>query len=85
MLHRPANWWRLANVRAPIAKQHHVSRLLVDYAETGAQVVRLKSGDSGLFGRLEENKMRCMLRALSMKLFLASPRPWRQRLRRASH
>jgi uroporphyrin-III C-methyltransferase len=28
----------------------------VDYAETGAQVVRLKSGDSGLFGRLEEEQ-----------------------------
>ncbi len=35
-------------------KQHHVSRLLVDYALTGARVVRLKSGDAGLFGRLEE-------------------------------
>ena len=35
-------------------KQDHVSRLLVDYAQTGAKVVRLKSGDCGLFGRLEE-------------------------------
>lgn len=35
-------------------KQDHVSRLLVEYALTGAQVVRLKSGDSGIFGRLEE-------------------------------
>ena len=35
-------------------RQHHVSRLLVDYAKTGQHVVRLKSGDSGLFGRLEE-------------------------------
>jgi uroporphyrin-III C-methyltransferase len=38
----------------PSAKQDHVNRLLIDYARTGAQVVRLKSGDSGLFGRLEE-------------------------------
>lgn len=38
----------------PSAKQEHVSRLLVDYAATGATVVRLKSGDSGVFGRLEE-------------------------------
>lgn len=38
----------------PSAKQDHVNRLLVDYASTGAKVVRLKSGDSGLFGRLEE-------------------------------
>jgi uroporphyrin-III C-methyltransferase len=35
-------------------KQDHVSRLLVDYAKGGAKVVRLKSGDSGIFGRLEE-------------------------------
>jgi len=35
-------------------RQDHVSRLLVDYARSGARVVRLKSGDSGLFGRLEE-------------------------------
>jgi len=38
----------------PSAKQEHVSRLLVDYAATGAGVVRLKSGDCGIFGRLEE-------------------------------
>ncbi len=38
----------------PSPKQDHVSRLLVDYAKTGARVVRLKSGDCGLFGRLEE-------------------------------
>lgn len=38
----------------PSAKQDHVNRLLVDYAKTGVRVVRLKSGDSGMFGRLEE-------------------------------
>ena len=38
----------------PSPKQDHVSRLLVDYASTGARVVRLKSGDCGMFGRLEE-------------------------------
>lgn len=38
----------------PSPKQHHVSRLLVDYAQLDQRVVRLKSGDSGLFGRLEE-------------------------------
>jgi uroporphyrin-III C-methyltransferase len=38
----------------PSARQEHVSRLLVDYAATGAGVVRLKSGDAGVFGRLEE-------------------------------
>ena len=35
-------------------RQQHVSRLLVDYAMTHAKVVRLKSGDAGIFGRLEE-------------------------------
>jgi uroporphyrin-III C-methyltransferase len=35
-------------------RQDHVSRLLVDHAKTGLRIVRLKSGDSGLFGRLEE-------------------------------
>jgi uroporphyrin-III C-methyltransferase len=35
-------------------KQDHVSRLLVDYARAGQRVVRLKPGDAGLFGRLEE-------------------------------
>lgn len=35
-------------------RQDHVSRLLVDYAQAHARVVRLKSGDSGIFGRLEE-------------------------------
>jgi uroporphyrin-III C-methyltransferase len=38
----------------PSPKQEHVSRLLIDYAATGASVVRLKSGDAGVFGRLEE-------------------------------
>jgi len=35
-------------------RQDHVSRLLVDYARQGGRIVRLKSGDSGVFGRLEE-------------------------------
>ncbi len=38
----------------PSPKQDHVSQLLVDYAKNGTHVVRLKSGDSGIFGRLEE-------------------------------
>ncbi|MGF6862467.1 uroporphyrin-III C-methyltransferase [Rhodobacteraceae bacterium MBR-64] len=40
--------------RRPSVKQDHVNRLLVDHARTGARVVRLKSGDCGIFGRLEE-------------------------------
>jgi len=38
----------------PSAKQEHVNRLLIDYAKSGVRVVRLKSGDAGIFGRLEE-------------------------------
>lgn len=38
----------------PSPKQDHVSRLLVDYAQAGQRIVRLKSGDGGTFGRLEE-------------------------------
>ncbi|MGJ8598053.1 uroporphyrinogen-III C-methyltransferase [Sulfitobacter sp.] len=35
-------------------RQDHVSRLLVEHAQINQRVVRLKSGDGGLFGRLEE-------------------------------
>ncbi len=38
----------------PSPKQEHVSKLLVEYAKAGGRVVRLKSGDAGVFGRLEE-------------------------------
>ncbi|MEQ1697985.1 MAG: uroporphyrinogen-III C-methyltransferase [Hyphomicrobiaceae bacterium] len=38
----------------PSAKQDYVNHLLVEHAKTGVRVVRLKSGDSGVFGRLEE-------------------------------
>ena len=38
----------------PSPKQQHVSQLLVEYAQSGQRVVRLKSGDGGTFGRLEE-------------------------------
>ncbi len=48
----------------PSPRQDHVSRLLVDYARTGAHVVRLKSGDAGIFGRLEEEL--CALRAAAI-------------------
>ena len=36
------------------ARQDDINRLLVDHAAAGARVVRLKSGDAGMFGRLEE-------------------------------
>lgn len=38
-------------------KQDEVSKLLVEYAKTGKKVVRLKSGDCSIFGRLEEEIM----------------------------
>lgn len=38
----------------PSARQEEVNRLLVEHARSGARVVRLKSGDAGVFGRLEE-------------------------------
>jgi uroporphyrin-III C-methyltransferase len=38
----------------PSPSQRHVSALLVGHATAGGRVVRLKSGDAGLFGRLEE-------------------------------
>lgn len=38
----------------PSARQEHVNQLLVQHARDGRRVVRLKSGDAGIFGRLEE-------------------------------
>jgi uroporphyrin-III C-methyltransferase len=38
----------------PSARQDAVNRLIVEHARQGRRVVRLKSGDAGIFGRLEE-------------------------------
>lgn len=38
----------------PSAKQETVNALLVEHGQAGRRVVRLKSGDAGIFGRLEE-------------------------------
>ncbi|MCF3973332.1 uroporphyrinogen-III C-methyltransferase [Paracoccus salsus] len=38
----------------PSARQEHVNALLIGHAQAGRRVVRLKSGDAGIFGRLEE-------------------------------
>ncbi|AGT07464.1 uroporphyrinogen-III C-methyltransferase [Paracoccus aminophilus] len=38
----------------PSARQDEVNSLLVEHAQAGRRVVRLKSGDAGIFGRLEE-------------------------------
>ena len=49
-------------------KQDQISRLLVDYATTGAKVVRLKSGDCGLFGRLEEEIDACRAAGIGFEI-----------------
>lgn len=38
----------------PSARQDEVNRLILLHARAGRRVVRLKSGDAGIFGRLEE-------------------------------
>ncbi|MCL4187476.1 MAG: siroheme synthase CysG [Rhodobacteraceae bacterium] len=38
----------------PSVPQAEINRLMVEHARAGAQVVRLKSGDPGIFGRLDE-------------------------------
>jgi uroporphyrin-III C-methyltransferase len=38
----------------PSPRQEHVSRLIVEHARAGRRVARLKSGDPGVFGRLDE-------------------------------
>lgn len=37
--------------------QDDINALMIDHARTGAHVVRLKSGDPGIFGRLEEEAL----------------------------
>ncbi len=49
-------------------KQDQVSRLLVDYARSGLKVVRLKSGDAGLFGRLEEEIEACRAAGIGFEI-----------------
>ncbi len=38
----------------PSTRQDDIGALMVEHARTGAQVVRLKSGDPGVYGRLDE-------------------------------
>ena len=49
-------------------RQASVSQLLIDYARTGAKVVRLKSGDAGLFGRLEEELDACRAAGIAFEI-----------------
>lgn len=59
----------------PSPKQDHVSRLLVDYALAGGRIVRLKSGDGGLFGRLEEELVALRAQGIGFEIVpgIASP------------
>ena len=49
-------------------KQDQISRLLVEYAQSGVKVVRLKSGDAGIFGRLEEELEACHLAGVGFEI-----------------
>ena len=54
-------------------RQDHVSRLLVDYASQGGRIVRLKSGDSGVFGRLEEELLALHAAAIPFEIIPGVP------------
>ena len=43
----------------PSVSQEEINARLVDHARTGARVVRLKSGDATIFGRLDEELTAC--------------------------
>ncbi|MFK7877497.1 MAG: uroporphyrinogen-III C-methyltransferase [Paracoccaceae bacterium] len=57
----------------PSPKQRHVSQLLVEYAQNGGRIVRLKSGDSGLFGRLEEELVACRAAGIDYEIIPGVP------------
>ncbi|MFG1418983.1 uroporphyrinogen-III C-methyltransferase [Xanthobacter sp. V0B-10] len=59
----------------PSPRQDHVSRLLVDYARAGGRVVRLKSGDGGLFGRLEEELLAVRAAGITHEIVPGVPSP----------
>ncbi|MDD3446649.1 MAG: uroporphyrinogen-III C-methyltransferase [Zavarzinia sp.] len=56
-------------------RQDHISRLLVDYAAAGLRVVRLKSGDAGIFGRLEEEIEALRAAAIPFEIVPGVPSP----------
>jgi uroporphyrin-III C-methyltransferase len=66
----------------PSPRQDHVSRLLVDYAQQGGRVVRLKSGDAGLFGRLEEEIVALRAAGIGFEIVPGVPSPSPPRRRR---
>lgn len=48
--------------------QSELNRLLVNHAKAGMRVVRMKSGDSGVFGRLEEEIMALKAAAIGFEI-----------------
>ena len=57
----------------PSARQDHVNALLIEHAEAGRHVVRLKSGDAGLFGRLEEEILALLPRGIPFEIVPGVP------------
>ena len=55
----------------PSWKQEDIDALLVEHALTGARVVRLKSGDPTVFGRLDEE-----IEAVAGRRYLLADRAW---------
>ena len=56
----------------PSCKQDVICAMLVELAAGGAQVVRLKSGDAAIFGRLEEELLgRMVLRRMVLAALVA--------------
>ena len=49
-------------------KQNDISKLLVEYAKSGKKVVRLKSGDCSIFGRLEEEILALVKAGISYEI-----------------
>lgn len=49
----------------PSTTQSEINALIIEHAQTGAQVVRLKGGDCGIFGRLDEELDACVAHSVS--------------------
>ena len=49
----------------PSTTQSEINALIIQHAQTGAQVVRLKGGDCGIFGRLDEELDACVAHSVS--------------------
>lgn len=57
----------------PSARQEEVNALLVEHALQGRRVVRLKSGDAGIFGRLEEEIAALLLAQIPFEIVPGVP------------